>query len=224
MCILLPSTHGGREAQLLLWQLTVALHLALHGSCSSSELLSDLGSTKSCVDDHDLEKMKGRSDSSLSPVKQQQCGLLVSCHPNHHSSYGVIVEADLVAVTLACKSLHPAPDLKSLQLKWKNQNPNWKRFGKTGEVMWLAWNHAALVAEPELCSGVWCSGGCSGLYCCFPYKSVLEFFYSFFSVLAERGCMDFWWFEVFCFVSFVQYRQLGNGIHVQVSSGGPLGR
>lgn len=135
MCILLPSTHGGREAQLLLWQLTVALHLALHGSCSSSELLSDLGSTKSCVDDHDLEKMKGRSDPSLSPVKQQQCGLLVLCHPNHHSRYGVIVEADLVAVTLACKSLHPAPDLKSLQLKWKNQNPNWKRFGKTGEVM-----------------------------------------------------------------------------------------
>lgn len=220
MCILLPSTHGGRETQLLLWQLTVALHLALHGPCSSSELVSDLGSTKSCVDDHDLEKMKGRSDPSLSPVRQQQCGLLMSRHPNHRSSYGVIVEADLVAVTLACKSLHPAPDLKSLQLKWKNQNPNWKRFGKTGEVMWLAWNHAALVAEPELCSGVWCSG----LYCCFPYKSVVEFFYSFCSVLAERGCMDFWWFEVFCFVSLVQYRQFGNGIHVQVSSGGPMGR
>lgn len=138
MCILLPSTQGGREAQLLLWRLTVVLHLALHGSCSSSELLSGLGSTHSCVDYDGSEKMKGRSDPRLSAVRQQQCGLPVSCHPNHHFRYRAVVEADFVAVTLACKSWHPAPDLKSLQPKWKiktQTNPNWKRFGKTGEVM-----------------------------------------------------------------------------------------
>lgn len=151
--------------------------------------------------------------------------------PTHHMCWGHSGELTLVSGKLwTHKSWQPVPDLKSLQSKWKIKTQIGKGLGKW-QVMWLVQDRAALVSEPELTSGVWCSGDRNGLTGRIPYSQDCGWISLLVLLCSHRlrmknfvhGFLVVWgWF--FCFVLLVQYRHLRNGIHTKTISYGLLGR